>query len=156
VHIDEAVPVGDGQPLQQRGVDQAEDRGVRADAEREREDGRDGKSRLFAQHPRRVAYVVPEIREQAPPVHSRSDRRRQLCLTKRSHVPRERVGLEQLFDRQTKRAVLTLAVGAQLVEPLVEMLRELFDDFGLPGRAQAERREARAQVLGPVRHDRLR
>ena len=63
VNVDEAIAVGDGQPLKQRGVDEAEDRGVGADAERERQDGGDGKAWLLSQHARGVAHVLPEIAE---------------------------------------------------------------------------------------------
>ena len=155
VDVDEAIPVGDGQMLKQRRVDEAEDRGVRADAEGECQDGGEGKARLLAQHARGVARVQPEIGDQESPLGPWCDGRREPRLAQGRHIARERVGFEQFVNRQAKRHVVALAVGAQLVEPFVEVLRQLLDDLGLARRAQAERRQSRAKVRGPFTHDRL-
>ena len=60
VHVDEALAVRHRQALEERGVDQAEHRGVGADAERQRQHGGDRESRLLAQHPCGVAQIVEE------------------------------------------------------------------------------------------------
>src|SRR4029079_879641 len=61
----EAIALLDREPLQQCGVDQAEDRRVGADAEREREDRGGGEARVLAQHARGVNEALPGGGEQA-------------------------------------------------------------------------------------------
>jgi len=48
------------QRVQQNAVDDAEDRGVRSDAEREREHGHDGKAGILAQHSCAISNVLPQ------------------------------------------------------------------------------------------------
>src|SRR5262249_40547937 len=50
----------DRQRFQQRPVDDAEDSGVRADAERQRESGNNGTSSTLAQYPESDANVLPQ------------------------------------------------------------------------------------------------
>ena len=47
VHVDQPLGIGDRQMLEQRRVDEAEDRGVRADPERERQHRREREARLL-------------------------------------------------------------------------------------------------------------
>ena len=56
-NLDEAVGVGVRQRLQQQGVDDAEDRGVRADAEREREHGHQDEAGRFGKLADREAEI---------------------------------------------------------------------------------------------------
>ncbi len=55
-----AIRLGERQRLEQHGVDDAEDGGVGADAEGEREDGDGAVGGLLTQHPGAVDEVVPE------------------------------------------------------------------------------------------------
>ena len=57
---DEAIGVGVGERLQQHAVDDAEDRGDGAEAERQRERGDDQETRLFQQQAASVADIVNE------------------------------------------------------------------------------------------------
>ena len=59
-HDDEAVRVGIREGLQEDGVDDAEDRRVRADAEREDADRHGRKARVLPQHAERVSDVLRE------------------------------------------------------------------------------------------------
>ena len=61
VHEHQPLGVGERQRLEQHGVDDGEDRGIGADAERERGDGDRRKCRRAAQQPQRVADVLEEI-----------------------------------------------------------------------------------------------
>ena len=61
---DKALGIGVGKRAQQHAVDDAEDGGVGADAERESEYGDDGESRRFSQHSQRVAKIAEEILEE--------------------------------------------------------------------------------------------
>ena len=64
--------------------------------------------------------------------------------------------LEQLGDGEPLGLGVAGAAGAQLLVPLVEVLRQLVDDLGLARRPQPQRGQPRPQVLAPVRHGRLR
>ena len=63
----ELLWVADGKPLEHDGVDQSEDRGVRADAECEREDDDGAECRGFAEGTKREANVAPEILDERFP-----------------------------------------------------------------------------------------
>jgi hypothetical protein len=108
--------------LQQRGVDEAEDGSVCADAEGERQNRRECETGLLAQHARGVAQVLPQISAEKRPRCAGRDRRRHMRLAQRPHLVREHLGLAQFFDRETPRVGLTGAIGSELVIPLIEML----------------------------------
>ncbi len=57
-------------PLQQKAVDQSENRGISADAESQRQDYQSRKAGALAQHTKTVADILAEAFEQwiAPPV----------------------------------------------------------------------------------------
>jgi hypothetical protein len=57
---DDAVGVRIGQATEERGVDDAEDRGIGADGDGQRSDGRQAEDRRGAHAPQRVARVLPE------------------------------------------------------------------------------------------------
>ncbi len=57
---DETIRIGIRKRTQQDGVHDGEDRGVRADAERQREDGRGGEAGCAPQHAQAVADVLAE------------------------------------------------------------------------------------------------
>jgi hypothetical protein len=57
---DERVGIVKGQGTQQRGVDQTEDHGIRADAQRQRECSDDGDAGTLDQHPQSIVEVLPE------------------------------------------------------------------------------------------------
>ncbi len=65
VDEEELLRVRDSQGSQKYRVDQAEDGGVRADAESQREDGDDGEGRRAAQQPQCIAEVGAKLVEQA-------------------------------------------------------------------------------------------
>jgi len=60
VQRDDALDVRERQPLEQDAIDRAEDRGVGADADAEREHRGDGERRRLAQRARRVAEVLEQ------------------------------------------------------------------------------------------------
>jgi hypothetical protein len=55
-----------GPRAQQHGVDDGEERGVEADAEREREDGGSGEGRLMEQLPNAEPHIAAEIQQHRP------------------------------------------------------------------------------------------
>src|SRR6185369_16526419 len=61
----EAVRLLDRQPSEQHRVDDAEQRRVGADAERERDDGDGGEARRLAHHAQAVAHVLRELLDEA-------------------------------------------------------------------------------------------
>ena len=73
------------QRLQQHTVDDAEDRGGGANAERQRQDRGCGKGGLLRKDARRVAHVLPEIATHRSHGQARRDRGRQLRLFQRFH-----------------------------------------------------------------------
>jgi hypothetical protein len=151
IHADQLVGVRVRQGLQQHAVNDAEDRRVRADAEGEREDGGRRETGLLPQHANGVAHVLQEILKETTLRRTFRDGERHGCLAKAAHVPCERVRLAQLFERESARVGLADAGIAELLIPLVEVLRQLFDDLGFASRAQSQRGEARSQLCAPVR-----
>ncbi len=63
VEPDEAVGVGEREWAKDDGVDDAEDGGVCADAERESEDGDEGEAGIFAERAKGVAEILGEVVE---------------------------------------------------------------------------------------------
>ena len=150
VHVDEAFALRYRQALEERGVDEAEDRGVGADAQRQRQHGGDGESRLLAQHAGRVAQVVKDAAEAAAPRRSVRQRRRNARLPQRAHPSRQRIRAVELLEREPPCVFRRGALRAQLPVAIVEMLRELLDDLGLARRAEPQRRQPGPQILTPV------
>ena len=71
--LDKLLGFGDGHGAQHHRVDEPEDRGVRADTEPQRQNGRREKARLAPQHPQGIAEVHEEIvkPDDAPDVAAR-------------------------------------------------------------------------------------
>src|ERR1700733_7018724 len=59
-----------GKRLQQHRIDDAEDRSVRADTQRERENGHRGKSGTLAQHAQSKSHILPKRFEESDAVHA--------------------------------------------------------------------------------------
>ncbi len=57
------------QRTQQHGIDDAEDRRVRADAQRQREDGNQGESGILQQHSRAVTKILQQVLDEADSSH---------------------------------------------------------------------------------------
>jgi hypothetical protein len=66
-HVDQPIAARVRQRAKQHGVDDAEDGGVRADAERQRQQDQDRVGRVLAETARRVAQVLPERVDRADP-----------------------------------------------------------------------------------------
>ena len=120
--VGEAGRVADPQALEQRGVDEAEDGGVGADAEGEGQHGGHREAGLPAQHAGGVAHVLEESANPAAPGRAGRDRRRDVRLPERAHVCGERVGLAQFLEREPARLGLGDALGAQRLVAVVEVL----------------------------------
>ncbi len=150
VHVGEPFGVRDREPLQQRGIDEAEHRGVGADAQREGEHRRRGEAGLLTQHPDRIAHILPEIRHDAPSCRARRNRLRDMRLAQRSHLALQGIRLTQLLEGQPPRNGVVRALGAQLLVAVVEVLRQLVDDLRLARSAEPQLRQARAQLFPPV------
>ena len=155
VRVDEPVAIVDGQALKQGRVDETEDRGVRADAERQRQNGGGRETRLLSEPARRVAESCqrsPSGRPCGAPGAigggiraCRSDR---MCGRARPAraVRRSPGGAPRGGG----------AAGAQLVVALVEMLRQLVDDLRAPARGSgAATRDAAASRRSIISHGRL-
>ena len=69
VDEEQALRLRDGKRLQQQRIDEAEDRGVRADAERKRQDGDDRECRRSTQQPERIADISAQLVDDAQPEH---------------------------------------------------------------------------------------
>ena len=148
--ICEAGRITDPQGLEQRGVDQAEDRGVGADAEGEGQHGSHREAGLPEQHAGGIAHVLEEVRDPASPGRAGRDRRQSVGLPKRAHMCGERVGSGQFFEGELARLGLGDALGAQRLVAVVEVLCELVGDLALAGGGQRKRRQAHPQRARPV------
>ena len=146
----ELVGVRIRQRLDQHGVDDAEDRRGRADAERQREDRSDGEGWLLPQHARGIPQVHPDIAEhvagrQLPGVMGTGA----CACCSGAMVLRQQVPLPELGERQTRGLVLRRAARHQLAPAVLEMLRQLFDNLVLAGRREPQRRQPRTQMCLP-------
>ena len=149
LHVDQPIAIGHWEPLQECGVDDAEDGGVGADAEAERQDGREREAWPLPQHAGGVAQVLAEVGEQASGC-ARRDWLGRVRLTEWAHVPCERL---RLGTPRARAACLGLAgaLDAQLLVSILEMLRQLLHDLGFASGRDAARPGAGAGVA-PVRH----
>ena len=64
---DELLGIFVGQGPQQNGVDDAENRAVRANPERQRQHRNGSESRIFGQHPQAVTYILSKISNHVAP-----------------------------------------------------------------------------------------
>ena len=113
----EALRIAKGQRLEQQGSDDAEDGGVGADAEAEREHRDGGESRPRGQHAHGVADVAPRGGHEATDARAR----------RRHHIgggPRRSV---ELLARQRERVFVALPSRARGAPGLLDMLGELLD-----------------------------
>jgi hypothetical protein len=53
------------------------------------------------------------------------------------HVPRQKIPLPEIGERQPRSLIGRCASRNQLPPALIEMLREFFDDFGLTSRRES-------------------
>ena len=144
-------PVGfvNRQRLQERAIDPSEDRRRRAKAECQRQDGRSGEARLPSEHACGVAQILPDVAEHLSGWGTGRDRRRGMRLAQRRHVLSQDVPAPELGERQPPRHIRCRTPGNQFPVPVVEMLRELVDDFGFAGGREAQGRQPRAHLAGP-------
>jgi hypothetical protein len=151
------------QRLEQQRVDDAEDRGVRADAERKRQHHHNRESRLGDEPAARVADVLPGVGNHEPPASFLSRAIVQalrppidLSSGVRSIDIRER-GREPRPVRDLRAGVrvgvrLRQAASGRLAIEVFELRRQLAHDarFALPG--QSRQRQVLANVSFPVTH----
>jgi hypothetical protein len=108
----QALVVEERQRTQQHGVDHVEDRDVRADAERKREDGDRAEAGVAAQHAQREGGVLPELLEPDPaPAVAR-------------HLPHQ-----QRVAELAARCGLCLGFALAALAPLAHRLREVSLDL---------------------------
>jgi hypothetical protein len=74
-----------------------------------------------------------------------------LRLMKRRHVPRERIVAFEVVERQPCRVFGGRPSGEQLTVAIVQVLRELVDDFDLPRRRKAQGGQPRTHLARPQR-----
>ena len=137
---------------QQGRVHQREDGAVRADTQREGQDGDRGKRALRPEHAHRVAQILPEVARQEASRRSWHDWRRDVGLPKCPHTVGQRGRLEEFFDGKAPSVIGARAASQQLFVALIEVQRKLFDDFRLARRIEVQPRQPRAELLGPVGH----
>ena len=130
----ELFGMADGERLQQQRVRDAEDAGVRADPQPERDHRDGGESRVLAQDARRVAKVLQESLKECPAPHAA------YLLLYESHVAESAAGgIARLFRSQPGIPLLfsfQFQVGAQLtVEILLAGFRAAPTHFSAPRQA---------------------
>ena len=130
--LNEALGIGIRQRSQQHGVDDRGDGTGRADADSERQDRSDGEGTL----PEEGANRDAEIGSQARQARIARLARCGVCLAQWPHGRRQCLRVEELADRRAEGLVRGRALGQEFVIALVEMLRELVDDLGLPRRIE--------------------
>ena len=138
LHVDQPIAIGHRQALQECGVDDGEDGGVGADAEGERQDGREREGWLLPQRAGGIAEVLPEISKQVSGGSPRRDGFGCVRLSQRREVSCEQIPLPEPGKRQLRRFVLRRPARHQFPPAILEMLRQLLDDLVLTGRRQAQ------------------
>ncbi len=152
-----------GQRLEQQGVDDADDRGVCTDAEREREHHHDREARLGDEPTTRVTDVLPAVGHHEPPPSFLS-RVIVQALRPAIDVPagvrpidiRERRG--ELCPVRDLRAGVGVGLGLRHAarEPLAievfELRRQLAHDTGFAFADEARQRQMCANVSFPITH----
>ena len=111
--IGEAGRVADPQALEQRGVDQAEDRGVGADAQRQGQHGGHGEAGLPAQHAGGVAQILERVRDPPRPGAPAGNRRRHVRLPQRRACSAARVSWSRSSSRASRRASASATPSAR-------------------------------------------
>ena len=109
VHGKQAVGIVKWQRPQEDTIDDGEDRGVGADAERHREHGREGKRRRGAQAPQRVREVSSEIVHVALP-----SARRLHAAVDAAHVPPGVIDVAELAQGLRPRVLWRQTVGHEI------------------------------------------
>ena len=138
---------------QQDGVHGGEDRGVRADANRERQRGRRGEAGPAKQRANAEPHVLPEPHAK-PAARGRAGNRRRLRprLTQAAELGAHQVGLGELVQRHAPGVGVVRAAVPQLGVAVVEMLRDLVENLRFTRRRQIETRQTPAEFVLPVRH----
>ena len=139
------------QRSQHDGVDDGEDCGVRADAERQGDQRDRGEAGILTEHAEGVKEILSRRRQQV----SSSCRVRDWWLrSRRRHRPPQIRGEGRIADLVQSFLIgrlLAMALGEQRPIPLLDVLRHLLDD--LRPRNEARVAEPRGDLLFPITHD---
>ena len=165
IQADQPLGLGEGQRLQQHAVDDAEDGGGGADAERQRQDRDDGESGLRDEPAARVADVLPEIGEHEPSSLSRScvivealrpaiDRRSRMRSIGVPEVCGQAGPVRDLRPRIGIGLGIRHAAREGLAIEVFELRRELADDARLARAGEIGQRQMGADVVFPLTHRR--
>ncbi len=153
-HHDERVRVLVGQRFQQHRIDHAKDRTVCADPESEGDHSHDGEPRVAHQHPQPVSQVLPKISQ-----HIGFPFRPHHHHGVLGHAPldplqfrRQKIVLVQLAQHRLVRLLFGRRALKRLLVLILEMLRQLFDNFILPRRRKIQRRQPLSDLLLEIRH----
>ena len=144
-HGDDTVRVGKRQWPERDRVDDREDRGRGACAQRQHEQRADREAGRSPQCPNGVTQIDEEAvdRERA-----RRTRRRRFVPMRLAQGSEEgfESGAIELGPRRMRRLLGRIAVRDELPPPILEVLRELLGDLRLTSGREAQRRKARADV----------
>jgi hypothetical protein len=149
--IEHAIRLGHREWPEKQPIRPGEERGCRAEAERQRQNNRRREARLSPEPTCRVSHVPPAITRPLTGRDAGCRGRRLQRLPQRRQVLRQRA-VPQQCQRETRRLFLRRAIGDQFPPAIVEMLGEFVDDLVLTSWRQAQRRQAWADVRSPVRH----
>ena len=152
---DEPIGLREPERVDQHGMDDAENRRVGPDGQRERQHRRSREPRCLSQRTKRDAEIPPESAEHAPSGSTWREGSRDVRLPKRLHVLGQSVRLAQFLDHGALRLDLSGAVGTEFFIALLQVLRQLVDDFRLADGIEPQPGKMRTHVLGPFRHGRL-
>ena len=136
---------------QQDGVDDAEDRGVCADAERECHQRDRGKARSPPQQTGRIAHVAAEVDENTRSSDGRRRRRRSRAI-RACNFSGDMSGIVEGRERPADRVGFWHARSDELRVVLGDVLCQLVDDIGFARRIDRQRREPGANQRLPVLH----
>ena len=148
---DQPIGFAERQRAQEHRVDDAEDRGDGAGAERQGEDGDGREAALRSQQPQAIRQVLSEIAEQAP--HRQRLERRGGSRAAPRPGGNPRIAALELGPRPALRLPARDPLRAEPRLDVLEVLRQLFDDrFPTPAVIAFRRGEPPPDLLPPVGH----
>jgi hypothetical protein len=124
------------QGFQQHAIDDAEDRGRRADAKSERQHCRCSEGGLLPEDTCGVAQVLPQIANHVSGWRAQRGWRGHVRLPQRCHLLRQDVSILEVGESEARRVFVRGTSGYQLSVAVFQMLRELLDDLGLASRRE--------------------
>ena len=153
IQVDQPLRFWERQRAQEQSVENAENRGVAGHAECEHPDDHEAEGRLGPDVPQGQLQIVAEPGEQSSP-QGHADRLGRDRGADLLQLLGEQFAVLQLLEGLAVSLRVGCAGEAQRFVAVLQVLRQLIDDFGLPRAVELQALKPFANVLFPFRHTR--